>query len=89
MTKIKLLRSPGPLAPGLAEGQITEVDDGLAEALCQRNLAEVVGKPTLKAVPSEPLKGVPPAEEGTVEKAEDDFRNYSQKHRKAKAANGE
>lgn len=86
MEKIKLLRSPGRIAPGLAEGQEADVEEKLADELVRRNLATRIDK-TIKAVPDAPLRGVPPAEPdaGSVEKAETDLKDYSQRARRTKA----
>lgn len=86
MQRIKVLRNLGRGLPDFTEHQVVEVDDEVAADLCNRGLAEIV-TPTLKAVPQEPLKGIPPEEpaEGSVEKSEVDLKDYSHKARRAKA----
>jgi hypothetical protein len=84
MAKVKLLRNPGRIAPGLSEGQEADVDEKMADELVRRNLATRIDK-TIKAVPDAPLKGVPDEPEaGSVEKSETDLRDYSQRARRAK-----
>lgn len=55
--RIRMLRNLGREFPPFRVGEEHDVDDALGEALCKRSLAE-----RIHAVPTEPIKGVPPEE---------------------------